>query len=389
MPHVITLVHGTFAKNAAWCKLDSPLCLAISKALAQDVIFVPFVWSGRNSFQDRLLATDDLVNHFLKLRTCYPNSKHSAIAHSHGGNILVNALSRIPDGVDSAVCLATPFLVIQPRPEGRHIEVSLLTICFLAVSLLPITLVSLTTNHISFFASRAPHLLLQSVLTIMSAVAGWKATKLPAKFKLARIESVNERLLASGTKNSESASKMLLMRSPRDEATLSLGVITFANWLIEQVRTILVFLTNWIIDRLFGSPTTTFLSIILLLPAFYFFRHTKTELYLLIGAISASTILSFGFLLSNALLSFGFGMDVFLGVWRIRMSVEASPPGLWQIYGLTTDQNVPGMRHSLPYTSREAIKVIVLWLTDDHSNPLPPAPPRPPLKKRATPRKER
>jgi hypothetical protein len=42
-----------------------------------------------------------------------PNSKHSAVARSHGGNILVKALSANPDTLDAAVCLSTPFFIIQ------------------------------------------------------------------------------------------------------------------------------------------------------------------------------------------------------------------------------------------------------------------------------------
>jgi hypothetical protein len=99
MPHVITLIHGTFAKSAAWCRPDSPLCNSISSAFGDDVIFAPFVWSGRNAFRDRKQGADSLLQHFRDLRTKYPDSKHLAIAHSHGGNILVNTLQRSPESV--------------------------------------------------------------------------------------------------------------------------------------------------------------------------------------------------------------------------------------------------------------------------------------------------
>jgi hypothetical protein len=369
MPHVITLVHGTFARNAAWCKLDSPLCQALSKALGPDVVFSPFAWSGRNSFQDRQIATEKLASHLANLRTSYPQYKHSAIAHSHGGNILVNALAGLPEGLDSAICLSTPFFIIQPKPEGRFMEQKLLAYVVITVCFSLIYLVYWVSNQL--FSSLTTRILLGSTILIALIIGYFLVIRDSADLKISRIESVYERLLASSTKRSLVSYKMLLMRSPRDEATLSLGVFTFANWIIDQSRNIVLSLKLWFARYALKYKIVVGLTYIVFFYGTYYFRNSDIERYVfgswgLIGAISI-----FCFLLSNALLSFGFGMDVFFGVWRTRISVETCPPGLWPTYVLSPHKRDASMRHSQPYHSPEAIKVIVSWLSHDHINTLP------------------
>jgi hypothetical protein len=368
MPHVITLVHGTFAKNAAWCKTDSPLCQAISRALGHDVAFIPFVWSGRNSFRDRQLATDELVNHFTKLRASHPHCKHSAIAHSHGGNILVNAIARFPAGLDSAICLATPFFVIQARPEGLLIEKYLQMICLTIIGVIPGSIIYLGMKHLSYLASGRPYKIAWAVMSIVTPVFVYMGVKKAQYLNLAVFKSINERLLASGTKKLTSAHKVLLMRSPRDEATLSLGVVTFTNWLIDQIRNLVILLENKLLHPLFSSTVVSALTFIVVI---YLFYEHHTLIYLLFTIWCISVVLGLAFLLSNAFLSFGFGVDVFLGVWRTRISVESSPPGLWFTYVVNAGRREAGMRHSLPYSSPEAIAVIVSWLTHDHRKASP------------------
>jgi hypothetical protein len=73
-----------------------------------------FHWSGENSWIDRTLAASALADYVAKLRTegwhCH------IVAHSHGGNVLVEALPHIMTSLDSQkpqaklVTLGTPFL---------------------------------------------------------------------------------------------------------------------------------------------------------------------------------------------------------------------------------------------------------------------------------------
>jgi hypothetical protein len=283
----------------------------------------------------------------------------------------VNALGRLPEGLDSAICLSTAFFVIQPRPETRIMEESLLTLGALAVFLFPAGLIFwFLTQLLSFSGLTARIVWVSTILTVL-LVGGYLALCFGDNLKISRVELVYERLLASSTNRSLVSSKMLLMRSPRDEATLSLGVITFANWLIDQTRTILFVPQARLARYLFKSQIVSSLIFMAFLAAMYHFRNSPIDMYIGVSWGLVGTILGFIFLLSHALLSFGFGMDVFLGVWRVRISVEACPPGLWLTYVLSPGDRDSSMRHSQPYHSPEAITAIVSWLGHDHGNPPP------------------
>ena len=117
---VITLVHGTWAKNAPWTHPESPLCKALNDQLGSAHIWT-FLWSGRNSHNARVSAALDLRAHLHSLKLKFPRSRHYLIAHSHGGNVCLYALREkaLRDGISGVVCLSTPFLVAPPR-DGRR-----------------------------------------------------------------------------------------------------------------------------------------------------------------------------------------------------------------------------------------------------------------------------
>jgi len=85
---VITLVHGTWAKRAAWLRPDSTM----SKMLAQlpgGARICPFIWSGRDSNRARHLASKKLESELACRVKAYPSARHYLICHSHGGNVVM------------------------------------------------------------------------------------------------------------------------------------------------------------------------------------------------------------------------------------------------------------------------------------------------------------
>ena len=78
--HVVTLIHGTWAKNAAWIRPDSVLSKALRERLGQDTKIFPFIWSGCNSPSARSSASEKLKKELeLRLRDYatarYPQSR--------------------------------------------------------------------------------------------------------------------------------------------------------------------------------------------------------------------------------------------------------------------------------------------------------------------------
>jgi pimeloyl-ACP methyl ester carboxylesterase len=120
---VVTMIHGTFAKNAPWTQPDSPFSKALSVGFKGRITLKPFIWSGANSLFGRISESMSLAEHLKQLQFAYPYARQVLIAHSHGGNVALYALQQLPDGnnVDGVACLGTPFLHATPRTTSPAI----------------------------------------------------------------------------------------------------------------------------------------------------------------------------------------------------------------------------------------------------------------------------
>jgi hypothetical protein len=131
---VVTLIHGTWARNAPWTRpaardvgpsqeQEAPtLRQAIEDAFPGGVEFRTFDWSGRNSLGARQDEARRLRNQLLANPTSDPGVRHFLVAHSHGGNIALYAL-RDPDvrnRIAGVATLATPFLIAGRRDLGSE-----------------------------------------------------------------------------------------------------------------------------------------------------------------------------------------------------------------------------------------------------------------------------
>src|ERR1700726_3299876 len=89
---VVHLVHGTFAQNAAWTKEGSFLRSKIEDTFPPGkVSFSEFTWTGENSHRQRFNAAIDFYEHLSRAFQAEPGA-HFIIAHSHGGNVVLQAL---------------------------------------------------------------------------------------------------------------------------------------------------------------------------------------------------------------------------------------------------------------------------------------------------------
>jgi pimeloyl-ACP methyl ester carboxylesterase len=115
-------VHGTWgrAKPRKWFGLmdnsgavpwydrRSPLFRRVTSDLEAEgwqVVVRPHEWSGANSLSDRLKAGDALAGEISKVA-----GPVAIVAHSHGGNVALQAASRHPERPILLATLATPFL---------------------------------------------------------------------------------------------------------------------------------------------------------------------------------------------------------------------------------------------------------------------------------------
>jgi hypothetical protein len=116
---LIILVHGTFAKNAPWINETSSFSNGLKKFLGNKTKIVPFNWSGKNSYFERVAAGNQLSILLEETFKSHPNSQKIVIGHSHGGNVICYALKQIPEIASEfkIITLATPFLISSLRAD--------------------------------------------------------------------------------------------------------------------------------------------------------------------------------------------------------------------------------------------------------------------------------
>jgi hypothetical protein len=108
---IFSLVHGTFAPNAPWTRSNSPLVERLKREFPQST-FRPFLWSGDNSHRARASAAEALADFIRDGSLLSGQARHFVIAHSHGGNLALNAVKLLARScpIDGVVTLGTPFL---------------------------------------------------------------------------------------------------------------------------------------------------------------------------------------------------------------------------------------------------------------------------------------
>ncbi|QBR00496.1 esterase/lipase family protein [Paraburkholderia pallida] len=111
------LVHGTFATNAPWMADSSALVRSLRTEFGDDVAVTPFNWDGKNSFASRKSAERELINLIEEMSIDRASPWIVIIAHSHGGNIALRAVSRLrkPTHILALITLGTPFIVFRYR----------------------------------------------------------------------------------------------------------------------------------------------------------------------------------------------------------------------------------------------------------------------------------
>jgi hypothetical protein len=133
----ITLVHGTFGRNAAWTRPGSALREHLEGHLGRGrVVYHRFRWSGLPSHLARVRAARRLRARLLKCVQNNETAHHCVISHSHGGNIVCYALrdaAELIERLDCIITLSTPFLSVRSRNLSPFGILSMVGSVFLAI----------------------------------------------------------------------------------------------------------------------------------------------------------------------------------------------------------------------------------------------------------------
>lgn len=106
----ITLIHGTYARNAKWTQDSSTFVKEIKKKFPR-VKIDKFLWTSLNSVEARHRASNTLAKKLIN----DGEKNHFIIGHSHGGNICLHTLRNKDVKVKGIVTINTPFFYVMKR----------------------------------------------------------------------------------------------------------------------------------------------------------------------------------------------------------------------------------------------------------------------------------
>jgi hypothetical protein len=118
---VFIIVHGTWSSFSPWHRCKSSFFKALEQNASKDTHVVGFNWNGKNSYQDRKLAAQELKNLILS----YKNTKINIVAHSHGVNVAIKTshlLANHPKAIQTLFALGVPVDEVNYIPNMNAIE---------------------------------------------------------------------------------------------------------------------------------------------------------------------------------------------------------------------------------------------------------------------------
>ncbi|MFA6243033.1 MAG: hypothetical protein WC655_19000 [Candidatus Hydrogenedentales bacterium] len=416
MQFVITTVHGTFARGAAWTKPESNLCKALSKGLVGVVVIKPFEWTGKNTLSARMNGAAKLKEHFAHLQHEHPNAKHYIIAHSHGGNVAMYAMNDpgVASLVSGVVCMSTPFIFATRRLLGAKNDAGLSArlasvIPALALSAFQIALVAafvyLSTIW-DFEISKSWMTAIYVLVLLASMTAGVVLVEWLSAFTDRLCNSMEQPVLDS--------EKLLIIRSPGDEAGAALGGVQFVVWLTARLYHPIARLSRWvhefeekfgwanIFPKVTGNPDVnlrlagkvlghrpiavslvggiglaiplsmegsgSLWSLLLFAPLSIFLVFFMLPVLLSLASALALVLEVTVLMIQSFILLLPFGPEMATVNFYRSLSVEVSPLGSWKVNMLDDEDRSPdaseeqGLAHSRPYEDVGAFKLICDWI---------------------------
>jgi hypothetical protein len=281
---------------------------------------VPFVWTGGNSHRARHRAAGDLAEQLRVQAEKTPEAQQWIVAHSHGGNVALNAAARLRgDGeakgnVYGIATLATPFIHAYLRPVPAT---------WRSVPFMFIYNISFALAIPQLAGGVAEPALTYSTVALAALVG--VAFAMGALMHRASKEEVVQRIHASDVRPDE----FLAVRTPGDEASILIA----SGQLLSVVSTR--------ISRILASAIPFLVVIALTLVAFIIELVNPQALGLLafhnISTLAALLLVS-GAVVTIIPACVVFGLDGGYVAAHALVSAEAAPPGKCEVLQLPADE---------------------------------------------------
>jgi pimeloyl-ACP methyl ester carboxylesterase len=366
----VILVHGTWGRGvfrrkplAPWCRDDSVFVRALQSALEARGVHptvLPFNWSGDNSVFERAAAANDLQS-FID-SSIPPSERLLLIAHSHGGNVALQAITKLDDSSNVHVCtLATPFFRLYETE--RRLPDTLFVLSFIfSLPLLPLFLAIPTYFLASVqIASRqltnlANFILINAIVAITAGAAYGLGFFLNSilinpypKIRPPSLWQQKPALLSEATSANASVlgDRLLVLRGVDDEASLTLAVGAATNRLMRVAYALLMRRVMW--------------GLIIAYVVFFFAGWSKTYILNLIGAtmfLAAFALFLPGFIRTV------FGRELAFGAFRCDAAHDSVPDScgsLVKTFQNSADDN--RLFHSL-HQNPKVPQTIASWISE-------------------------
>jgi hypothetical protein len=273
---VVTLVHGTFARQAAWTQPGSKLRDALTKHLGGKEIvgFERFNWSGDNNHSARLQAGNELRQQLRETVRKHPKAKHFIVAHSHGGNVTLYALrdKQLRTTICGVVCIGTPFITCRERSFTATLHL-LSTLITLLAALLPgllgggtLAIITTITSHVYVDETGA---WFKGILIGVGALmffGGYSVMIYVSLIKRQLQANVHSRLTTWASRHCAATMQrlhlpqleqlpVLCVIARRDEAFFGLGSLTILASVPFKVWSLRVYIALWLIGWIISALT--------------------------------------------------------------------------------------------------------------------------------------
>lgn len=335
---IITFIHGTWAREASWTKVTSPLAQELRGAFG-DIHFEQFLWSGSNSHRARWRAALDLRRHVLICSRKYEAEDHFLIGHSHGSNVALYALrdETVAACVRGVVCLSTPFIHCRRRKLG-DLGIPIFLLAFIFIE-------SLLLAGLTFLLSRVSQnviMLFAFLLTLIVFIASFVLLNLllVRYFSTPDLSEALRRIEDSFSFPDLAPNSILVVSASGDEAVGALATSHFLSFLLTGFSRAICSLCE-LQDRYFSR--LPFVS----------------RLCFFTTAAAGGLLLPIVLLITVATIPFGF--DTALLAIFFELSAENVPRGRVTITQLSGDRT-EHLQHGLAYDSPEAFSEMIAWI---------------------------
>lgn len=382
---VVTLIHGTFAREAEWVKDDSKLCKAVRDAFPGGVEFRRLSWSGGNTIGARQEAAENLRAQIVADPVPAADTRHFLIAHSHGGNIALYALRdpTVRERIIGIATLATPFLIARKRDLGTQ-GLVLFCVGFLGWGWLAGELIR---RFIWPEADWLPAIVGTSLFMLMTVLVAWlahRAGKVAKDLQLA--------VPAQG--------RLWIARISGDEATAGLQTAQFAGTIVAQIQLffvrayawaertgasswrrsywrvaggLVVALLSWAVGKLLGAddrpPVLWGVLVAIGIGVLIILWGLASQVPRVVVPFAAGLVAPLAFALAILQIP-AFGPTLAVYSFLLEMSAEATPPGtstVSQYEPVLSEESAgrqaaPSLTHSWVYDQSNVLEGLTHWM---------------------------